>query len=107
MLQFSSFHLKHTEKAIPYRQALRIHRIYSNEGEHDRHLRVLKDALIRTGYDAQLIDQWFQCATAKNCNDLLRRQTQNMTDRVPFVIQYFPGAEKLHHVLHSLQHIID
>ncbi|XP_072373225.1 uncharacterized protein [Scyliorhinus torazame] len=25
----------------------------------------------------------------------------------PFVIQYFPGAEKLRHLLHSLQHVID
>eukprot|EP00061_Rhincodon_typus_P005892 g25956.t1 len=30
-----------------------------------------------------------------------------MTDGVPFVIQYFPGAEKLRHVLCSLQHIIN
>eukprot|EP00061_Rhincodon_typus_P003441 g20084.t1 len=30
-----------------------------------------------------------------------------MPDRVPFVVQYFPGAEKLRHVLRSLQHIID
>eukprot|EP00061_Rhincodon_typus_P016330 g44493.t1 len=30
-----------------------------------------------------------------------------MTDRAPFVVQYFPGVEKLHHVLHSLQGDID
>eukprot|EP00061_Rhincodon_typus_P007062 g28352.t1 len=30
-----------------------------------------------------------------------------MTDRVLFVVQYFPGVEKLHHVLRSLQHIFD
>eukprot|EP00061_Rhincodon_typus_P015583 g43343.t1 len=29
-----------------------------------------------------------------------------MTNRVPFV-QFFPRAEKLHHVLRSLQHVID
>eukprot|EP00061_Rhincodon_typus_P011114 g35898.t1 len=46
-------------------------------------------------------------STVKNCNDLLRRQTQDTTDRVPFVIQYFPGVEKLRHVLHSLQHAIN
>eukprot|EP00061_Rhincodon_typus_P005474 g25026.t1 len=28
-------------------------------------------------------------------------------DRVHFIIQYFPRAEKLHHVLFSLQHIIN
>eukprot|EP00061_Rhincodon_typus_P000918 g13191.t1 len=75
--------------------------------EQDRHLKVLKDALTGTGYDAHLIDHQFQHAAVKNRKDLLRRQTQDMSDRVPFVIQYFPGAEKLHHVLHSLQHIID
>eukprot|EP00061_Rhincodon_typus_P003744 g20869.t1 len=107
MLHFSSFHPKHIKTAIPYRQTLRIHRICSNEEEHDGHLKVLKDTLMGTGYNAQLIDRQFQCATARNHNDLLRRQTQDMTDRVPFIVQYFPGVEKLGHVLHSLQHIIN
>eukprot|EP00061_Rhincodon_typus_P007327 g28918.t1 len=49
----------------------------------------------------------FRSATGRNLNDLLRRQTWDTTSRVPFVIQYFPGTEKLHHVLHSLQHVID
>eukprot|EP00061_Rhincodon_typus_P013589 g40049.t1 len=62
--------------------------------------------LIRTGYDAPDSDRQFRRATAKKCKDLLRRQTRYMTDRVPFVIQYFPGAQKLHHVLRSFQHII-
>eukprot|EP00061_Rhincodon_typus_P014459 g41488.t1 len=31
----------------------------------------------------------------------------NTTDRVPFVIQYFLGAQKQCYVLHSLQHIVD
>ena len=44
--------------------------------------------------------------TAKNRTDLLRRQTRDTVDRVPFVVQYFPGAEKLRH-LRSLQHVID
>eukprot|EP00061_Rhincodon_typus_P011191 g36030.t1 len=43
----------------------------------------------------------------KNRNDLLRKQTQDTSDKVPFIVQYFPGAEKLRHVFHSLQHVID
>eukprot|EP00061_Rhincodon_typus_P005471 g25019.t1 len=105
MLHFSSFHPKHIKEAIPYRQALHIHRICSDEEECDRYLKVLKDPLIRMGYDAQLIGHQFQIATAKNRNDLLRRQDK--TVRVPFVIQYFPGAEKLRHVLWNVQHIIN
>eukprot|EP00061_Rhincodon_typus_P015898 g43835.t1 len=38
----------------------------------------------------------------KNCNDLLRRQKLDVTDRVSFFIQYFPGAGKLRHVLRTL-----
>ncbi|XP_072371520.1 uncharacterized protein [Scyliorhinus torazame] len=107
MLHFSSFHPKHIKEAIPYGQALRIHRICSDEEERNRHLQTLKDALVRTGYAARLIDRQFQRATARNRTDLLRRQTWDTTDRIPFVVQYFPGAEKLRHLLHSLQHVID
>ncbi|XP_060688225.1 uncharacterized protein LOC132820238 [Hemiscyllium ocellatum] len=107
ILHFSSFHPKHIKTAIPYGQALRIHRICSDEEEHDGLLEVLKDALTRMGYDAQLIDRQFRHATARNRNDLLRKQTRAATDRVLFVVQYSPGAEKLRYVLRDLQHIIN
>ncbi|XP_067844434.1 uncharacterized protein [Heptranchias perlo] len=107
MLHFSSFHPNHVKEAIPYVQALRIHRVCSDEEERDGHLQTLKDALVRTGYDPRLIDRQFQRATAKNRTDLLRRLTRDATNRVPFVVQYFPGAEKLRHVLRSLQHVIN
>eukprot|EP00061_Rhincodon_typus_P004320 g22293.t1 len=99
MLHFSSFHPKHIKTAVPYGQALCIHRICLDEEEHDGRLKVLKDALIGTGYDAQLVNHQFQWATAKNRNDVLRKQKRDMTDRVLFIIQYFTGVEKLRHVL--------
>ncbi|XP_072452300.1 uncharacterized protein [Chiloscyllium punctatum] len=107
MLHFSSFHPKHIKAAIPYGQTVRMHRICSEDEECDGHLEVLKGALTRTGYDAQLIDRQFPRATVRNRNDLFRRQTRAATDRVPFVVQYFPGAERLCHVLRDLQHIIN
>eukprot|EP00061_Rhincodon_typus_P014573 g41664.t1 len=107
MLHFSSFHPKHIKEAIPYRQALCLQRICSDEEECDGHLKILKEALIRMGYNAQLIDHQIRRATAKNRKDLLRRQTQDMTDRIPAVVQYFPGVERLNHVFQSLQHVID
>eukprot|EP00061_Rhincodon_typus_P002088 g16579.t1 len=69
-------------------------------------LSILKSTL-KNAYDAQLIDCQFCRATVKNHNDLLRKQTRGTTDRVHFVIQYFPRAQKLHHILRSLQHIIN
>ncbi|XP_067839835.1 uncharacterized protein [Heptranchias perlo] len=107
MLHFSSFHPNHVKEAIPYGQALRIHKICSDKEERDGHLQTLKDGLVRTGYDARLVNRQFRRATVKNRIDLLRRLTLDATNRVPFVIQYFPGAEKLRPVLRSLQHVID
>ncbi|XP_078083736.1 uncharacterized protein LOC144503102 [Mustelus asterias] len=107
MLHFSSFHPKHVKEAIPYGQALRIHRICSVKEDRNRNLQTLKDALIRAGYGARLIDRQFRRATAKNRTNLLRKQTRDTADRVPFVVQYFPGAEKLRHLLRSLQHVIN
>eukprot|EP00061_Rhincodon_typus_P017163 g45737.t1 len=108
MLHISSHHSKHVKRSHPLRKkALRTHRTCSNEEECDGHLQMLKDALIRTGYDAQLINRQFQCATRSNHKDLLRRRAQDMTERVPFIIQYFAGAKKLRYVLRSLQHVIN
>eukprot|EP00061_Rhincodon_typus_P004582 g22928.t1 len=107
MLHLSSFHPKRIKEAIPYGQALRICRIFLDEEERDRPLKILNDAILRTGYIAQLVDRQFWHATAKTRNNLLGKQTQAAIDREPFVIQYFPGMERLCHVLHSLQHVIN
>eukprot|EP00061_Rhincodon_typus_P008734 g31604.t1 len=101
-LHFSSFHLSHIKEAVPYRQALCIHRICSDKEESDGHLKMLKDALIRTGYNAQHINRQFRHATVKNCNVLLRKQTQNMTNKVSVIVRYFLGEAKL-----RFQHVID
>eukprot|EP00061_Rhincodon_typus_P004621 g23024.t1 len=107
MLHFSSLHPKQMKTAIPYGQALCVHRICLDEEERDGLLKVFKEALIRMKYNAQLIDRQFQHATARDHNDLLRRQTHDTSNRVPSIIQYFPGVERLRHALHSLQHVID
>eukprot|EP00061_Rhincodon_typus_P008087 g30391.t1 len=106
MLHYSNYHPKHVKEAIPHGQALHMYRICTDE-EDDGHLKMMEDILVRTGNDAQLIDRQFQHATVKNRNNLLRRQTQDTTDRVPWIVQYFPGAEKLHHVFCGLQHVTD
>eukprot|EP00061_Rhincodon_typus_P011565 g36676.t1 len=107
MLYFSSFYPKQVKEAITDGKALCIHRIYSDQEKHDGYLKILKDALIRTEYDAQLIDRQIRHAIVKNHNDLLGRQTQDTNCRIPLVVQYFPGAESLCYVLHRLHHVIN
>eukprot|EP00061_Rhincodon_typus_P016715 g45073.t1 len=80
---------------------------YVNIFKHRFEQEFFADALIGTGYHAQLIDRRFRHATVNNRNDLLRRQTQDTPNRVPFDIQYFLRPEKLRYVLCNLQHIIN
>ena len=106
-LRHSSFHPRHVKEAIPYGQALRIHRICSQTAERDKHLQILKDALLRSEYDARLIDKQFRRATLQPRALLLNTERTETTPRVPFVTQYFPGAEKLRPIIRNLQHLLD
>eukprot|EP00061_Rhincodon_typus_P015603 g43373.t1 len=90
MLHFCRFCPKHIKEAITYGQAPPIQRICSDEEEGDGHLKILKNALIKMGYDARLINRQFRRATVKKPQP-----------------SYFPTAERQHHVLHSLRHVID
>ena len=108
MLHFSSFHPRHVKKAIPYGQALRIHRICSNEDDRDLHLWTLRNALTRNGYDTSLINLQFRRAISQNRQSLLTRNTSTATEpRIPFVVTYFPGADHLRNTLRQVQHLID
>eukprot|EP00061_Rhincodon_typus_P011291 g36196.t1 len=59
MLHFSSFYPKHMKTAIPFGQVFHIHRICLDE-EEDEPVKVEKDTLNGSGYDAQLIDRQFR-----------------------------------------------
>ncbi|XP_043558925.1 uncharacterized protein LOC122556358 [Chiloscyllium plagiosum] len=80
--QYANIFMHNFEQDVFAAQDFQSLLICSNEEERDGHLTVLKDTLIRTGYNAQLIDHQFRCAAARS-NDLLRRQTLDATDRVP------------------------
>eukprot|EP00061_Rhincodon_typus_P004817 g23490.t1 len=78
--------------------------IFTHRFEHDF---FAAQNLQPTLYTSYIDDIFFLWTHVKNRNDPLRRQTRDKSDRVSFVVQYFPGAEKLHHVLRSLQHFIN
>jgi hypothetical protein len=108
MLHSSSFHPRHVKEAIPYGQALRIHRICTEESDRDQHLNTLRSALIRNGYDTQLITRQFRRAISQDRSTLLTRNQRHTTEpRIPFVVTYFPGADNLRKTLRRFQHLID
>ena len=108
MLHSSSSHPRHVKDAIPYGQALRIHRICSDTRDREKHLLELQNILQRSGYQGENIRRQFSKATSHKREELLvRRDRQADSDRVPFVATYFPGAEGLRRGLKRFQHLLD
>jgi len=108
MLHSTSFHPKHVLNSIPYGQAIRIHRICSDENDRDTHLNTLRSAFLRSGYDAGLVNRQFHRATQRDRKELLTRNNRTDSEpRVPLVVTYFPGADKLRTTLRPTQHLID
>eukprot|EP00061_Rhincodon_typus_P009621 g33259.t1 len=87
------------------------HYASANKGKY--HIWFLNNFVYQSNYVKGLVDIHtkvpliFTAPQLKSYNDLLGRQTQDTTDRDPFIIQYFPGVEKLRHVLHRLTYVID
>ena len=107
LLHSSSFHPQHTKKAIPYGQALRIHRICSDPSDRDSHLQTLEKSLINSGYNREIVRRQFDRAISLQRSELLvHSHIPPESERVPFVTQYFPGAEKLQRELTRLDHLI-
>ena len=108
LLHFTSSHPRQVKQAIPYSQALRVHRICTDAEDRDQHLQQLETALLHSGYRGDAIREQFDRPTNTPRTDLLtRRQSSSADDRVPFVVEYFPGAERLRRGLQRLQHLID
>ena len=55
-LNYGSFHPTHMKQSIQYSQPLRCHRICSDPVNPDTHLNILRDAHVRCGYSAHLVD---------------------------------------------------
>jgi hypothetical protein len=90
-----SCHPKHCTKSIPYSQALRIKRIYSNEQTTKKRLGELKCHLKKRGYNNASINQCFNKASGIDRKDLIQYKEKNANNRVPFVITYHPALSNL------------
>ena len=107
LLHATSSHPHHVKDAIPYGQALRIHRICSNPEDRKKHLGELEQKLLQSGYRRKAIRKQFNRATTHDREELLIRRQKESTDRVPFVTTYFPGAEQLRKGIRKLQHLLE
>ena len=95
-LHYKSVHPNALKDSIPYSQALRIKRICS---EVVKHLKDLKDAFIKKGYQSKILDHHFERAMSVDRKTLLESKEKPSTQgSLPLVLTFnkiFPTLKKL------------
>ena len=86
-LHYKSAHLKALKDNITHSQALRIKRICSETSEVIKHLKDLKDAFIKRGYQSKVLDHQFERAISMDRKILLENKEKPSTQgNLPLVL---------------------
>ena len=114
LLQATSYHPNHCKRGIIYSQALRYRRLITNDIELQKHLDILKDNLIRRGYDPSLISkefikvtqitQWSLLFPEPTENHLNNNNTNNV---IPFIVPYDSRTLNIGSILKNHWHLIE
>ena len=102
----TSSHPPHTFKSVVYSQALRYHRICSEPGDRNHHIKNLKRGFLSLGYKQDLIDQQISKALAFPRENLLQYQPRSNNDRTPLVLTYHPHLKPITHIAKQLRPIL-
>ena len=105
-LQSSSHHPFHCKKGIPYSQALRLSRIYSETNSFDKCCNDLERFLLERGYSSKLV--WKEILRARKIprNELLdKEESQGNDSKLTFNVTYYSVFRHLKNQLKEL-HVI-
>ena len=109
-LHFSSFHLDHCKRAIPYSQFLRLRRLCSDDDDFMLKSREMMEFFTQRGYPLTSLEQDLRRVTTIGLSNALTGSKLGDTtvDRVPLVITYHPlkhpyqtvSTSELSHFIH-------
>ena len=99
----SSSHPYHCNKGIPYSQALRLNRIYSDNKSFDKRCNDLEQWLMERGYNGKMIRKRILRARGL----LKREKAKGYEPRLTFNITYYPVFQNIRNILQELQFVIN
>ena len=102
-LKFSSCHLYHSIKSIPYGQVLRFNRICSENMFFDNRCNQLECWLRDRGYNEKVVRQQILKARKFTREDLLNQDSKTKgRNKLVFNFTYHPAYSKLKHILSNI-----
>ena len=109
-LQKSSCHPWHVKKAIPYGQALRIRRIFSDEKKFRMRSGELVGWLVNRGYKEYFVREQIVRASKLEREKLFNQEgrcSNKKKDQVPLVVTFHPALNELRRIVEKLHAMLD
>ena len=102
-LEFSSCHVYHSKKSIPYSQALRLNRTCSENRFFDKRWNQLECWLKDRGYNEKVVRQQILKARKFTRKDLPNQDSKTKgRNKLVFNFTYHPDYSKLKHILSNI-----
>ena len=99
-LHFKSCHRYVYKKSIPYGQAIRMKRIFTNEEKLSSRIEDFEHWFCSRGYKKQIVDSEIQKVHSMNREKLLKkREKQDKNDSLTLVLTYHPALNNVHEIL--------
>ena len=95
----------HQKTGIAYSQALRLKRICSSTSDYNKETTILKNNLMKRGYEEKMILSQIEKANTITREDLLKNKTQTSPEEdhtTNFITTYRHGLQKTHNIIRSL-----
>ena len=97
-LHFKSEHPTNTKTSIPYSQALRIHKICTNEEDLSKNCKQLAQTLIKREYGKEIVKNEIKRAVNVPRQELFKVKEKQHSQRIPLIIKYnrtLPSLSKI------------
>ena len=99
----SSSHRYHCKKGIPYSQALRLNRIFSDNESFDKRCKDLEVWLMERGYNGKMMRKQILRAREHSRKDLLEREkTETYEPKLTFRITRYPVFQNIRNISQEL-----
>ena len=106
ILDPTSSHPYHCKNEIPYSQALRLNRVFSDNENFDKDCTDLEKQLMKRGFNEKMIPNQILRTREHWRNDLLEREKPQMSEqKLTFNITYYPAFQNIRTVMQEL-HIL-
>ena len=100
-LHAQSYHPSSTKRSIAFSQATRLRRICTSEEDFRSNANILKNDLVKRGYEENVVSQDIERAAIQERNQLLTYKEKTPSSRIPLIVTFNKSMPNLNKIINS------